>query len=203
MGVRQRIAPPLFITPPTESAKQVAKHLVNICPVPAQSRVSYFPACGFGGTEGLLGRRGRWKCQRVCVRAAFGCHSNACFSVRFRMRCLGGNKPPLPGTSQGDQSSWQHPETAWVSGCQVLAALGWGKMKPVQTVGGSRVPRRQTAHLGVLGSLLGFLPPGASSPNYQRAHWVHTSRCPSSPGRRTAVPLTLTVVHGSHDWTSL
>ena len=136
LGVRQRIAPPLFITPSTESppptsAKQVAEHLVNICPVPPWSRVTYFPACGFSGTEGLLGQRGRWKCQRVCVDAAFGRHPSACFSVRFRMRCLGGDKPLPPGASQGDQSSWQHPEMSWASGCQALTALGWGKTKPV------------------------------------------------------------------------
>ncbi|KAB1264935.1 hypothetical protein Cadr_000019764 [Camelus dromedarius] len=49
---------------------------------------------------------------------------------RFRMRCLDGEPLP-PGTCWGDQSIRQHPETSRASGCQVLAALGWGKMEPV------------------------------------------------------------------------
>lgn len=88
----------------------VAEVLPNTWSVLLKTGRPTFSACGFFCTWGLWGRRGRWKCQHVCVDAAFGCHPSACFSVRFRMWHLD-SEPLPPGTCWGDQSIRQHPET--------------------------------------------------------------------------------------------
>lgn len=108
---------------PHGDPEQVAKRLFCL-----RAGRPTFSACGFSRTGGPWGWRGRWKCQSVCVDAAFGCHPSACFPVRFRMWYLDSQLLP-PDIYWRDQSSWQHPETSWRLGAKSWQFWAWGNAK--------------------------------------------------------------------------
>lgn len=117
---------PLFITPSLRPPqRQASEHLVNICSVPSRvGRPTFLPGASLA--QSPLGQRARWKCQHVGVAAGSGCRPSARFSVRLLTWYLD-SEPRPPGTCWGDQSIRQHPETSLASGCQALAAPGFGR----------------------------------------------------------------------------
>lgn len=80
------------------------KQLANICSAPlGAGRPTFWPVASLA-RRGPAGRRGRWKCQRVCVDAAFGCHPSAYFPVRLRTWYLE-SEPRPPGACGASKAS--------------------------------------------------------------------------------------------------